>query len=374
MASNVSSSTFPDLEDAAMRRGLRALMAGKTDRFTHAHVVDTPIGPRPQLWEISPLRVADATHFVAIPEGLVDAAAATAAVVAAVREAAVRPPRLDHHYDVTTAVDEQRRVRVSPIRLGRRTHLFALPDDVARTTDSPAPELLLFAQEEERHRIAIELHDSTSQHLVAVTLSLARLRRSVRATRGERRIMESMSRDLQDTIREIRTVSYLMNPPQLERDGLRTTVMRFLAGFEARAGLTTSATVSGVPDASSIAVQHALFRVLQEVLSDIYRRRKATRVDVVLGGREGWTTLTITDNGRDGSAEADLLTRTPVGVGVAGMHSPIAQLGGSLKVRHGADSNQVIVRLPTGVNKPQRAPGRRPAPRRRQVRRGLGDA
>jgi len=166
----------------------------------------------------------------------------------------------------------------------------------------------------------------------------------------------------------------LMNPPQLERDGLRTTVMRFLAGFEARAGLTTSATVSGAPDASSVAVQHALFRVLQEVLSDVYRRRKATRVDVALGGRDGWTTLKITENGRDGSAEADLLTRAPIGVGVAGMHSPIAQLGGSLRMRHGADSNQVIARLPAGVNKPQRAPGRRPAPRRRQVRRGLGDA
>ena len=358
-----------------MRRGLRALIGGKTDRFTYAHVVDTPVGSRPQLWEISPFWVGDATHFVAIPEGLVDAAGATAAVVAALREAAVRPPKRNHHYDVTTSADEQRRVRVSPIRLSRRTHLFGLPDDVARTTDSPAPELLLFAQEEERHRIAIELHDSTSQHLVAVTLSLARLRRSVRATRGERRIMESMSRDLQDTIREIRTVSYLMNPPQLERDGLRTTVMRFLAGFEARAGLTTSAAVSGAPDASSIAVQHALFRLLQEVLSDIYRRRKATRVDVVLGGREGWTTLKITDNGRDGGAEADLLTRAPIGVGVAGMHSPIAQLGGSLRVRGGADKNQVIARLPSGVNKPRRAPPRRrPAPRRRQVRRRLGDA
>ena len=367
-----SSPAFPDLEDVALRRGLQALIAGKTDRFIYAHVADTPVGPTPQLWEISPFPVAAATHFLAIPEGLIDAAATTKAVVAALQEAAVRTPKIDHHYVVTTSLDDQRRVRVTPIRLGRRTHLFALPDDVAKTTDSPAPELLLFAQEEERHRIAIELHDSTSQHLVAVNLSLARLRRSVRATRSERRLMEDMSRDLQDTIREIRTFSYLMNPPQLERDGLRTTVARFLAGFEARAGLTTSITISGAPDASSLAVQHALFRLLQEVLSDIYRRGKATRVDVVLGGRNGWTTLTIRDNGRDGSAEADLLARSPVGVGVAGMHSPVGQLGGSLRVRHGGDSNQVTARLPAGANKPRRSLGRRPP--RRQVRRRPGHA
>ncbi|HEX3406543.1 MAG TPA: sensor histidine kinase [Caulobacteraceae bacterium] len=352
-------SIFPDLEEAALRQGLRDLLSGKIDRFTHAYVADTRQGPRSQRWEISLVSIGAAMCFAAVPEGLADAAEATTTLGLALHEAVANRARIERHYAVAAGGDEPRPVRVTPIRLGRRTHLLAFPGDLEEPADSPAAERMLFAQEEERHRIAIELHDSTSQHLVAVSLGLARLRRFVRATRAERQVLEDMSQSLQDAIKEIRTFSYLMNPPQLERDGLETTVRRFVAGFEARTGLPTSLGVAGAPDVSSTAVQHTVFRVLQEALTNIYRHAQATRIAVTLVRRAGWITLAIGDDAPAAAGGVDQPGRAPVGVGIAGMHAPVAQLGGSLRVLHGAGGDQIVARLPTGVGLRPRSPGQR---------------
>lgn len=345
--------SFPNLEDMTLRRGLDALARGKVDRFTHEHLIETPLGPRRSRWDILAVRGVAATHFIAVPAGIGDSAAVAAALEQAIREAA-RNPRSARHPVVPISAGERRRIHIATIRLGRRTHLLAFPD-LAAPPDTPAPELLLFVQEEERHRIAIELHDSTSQHLVAIGLGLARLRRFVKGAGAEGRELWGLTHALEAALREIRTLSYLMNPPQLERDGLQTTVQRFLAGFEARTGLKTSADVAGVPDASSGAVQHALFRVLQEALSDIYRGGSAGRVDVALAAEAGWITLTVTGDGREAAAAADVLAQAPIGVGVAGMHAPIDELGGSLQVLSDPTGKRIIARVPIGVNKRKRS-------------------
>jgi signal transduction histidine kinase len=354
-------SIFPDLEEAALRQGLRDLLTGKVDRFTHAYVADTPQGPRSQRWEISLVSIGVEMCFAAVPEGLADAAEATTTLGLALREAVASRARSERHYALVVGGGEPRPVRVTPIRLGRRTHLLAFPADLEEPADSPAAERMLFAQEEERHRIAIELHDSTSQHLVAVSLGLARLRRFVRATPAERQVLEDMSQSLQDAIKEIRTFSYLMNPPQLERDGLEATVRRFVAGFETRTGLPTSLGVAGAPDVSSMAVQHTVFRVLQEALTNIYRHAQATRIAVTLVRRAGWITLAIGDDAPAMAGGVDQPGRAAVGVGIAGMHAPVAQLGGSLRVLHGGGGDQIVARLPTGVGLRPRSPGQRRA-------------
>jgi len=364
----VSASPFPsifvDLEQAALRRGLRDLLDGALDRFTHAYVAATPLGPRSEQWEISPLQVGEATHFLAIPGGLGDPAATATALARAIREAAAGASRAERHYMVADANGAQRRVRAAPIRLGRRTHLIAIPDDVPPSAEQPGAERLLLAQEAERHRIAIELHDSTSQHLVAVSLGLARLRRVTRASPAERRVIDDMSRALQDALAEIRTFSYLMNPPQLERDGLEATVRRFAAGFQTRTGMETRLTVSGVPDVESMTIQHTLFRVLQEALTNLYRQARNARVSIALVRRGGWITLTVADDRPRGPGGEEQQLRAPVGVGIAGMHAPVVQLGGALRVTRGADGVQVVARLPAGGSSPNGRAGRPRRPSR----------
>jgi signal transduction histidine kinase len=343
-------SIFPGVEEAGLRQGLRALLAGEVPRFTHAYVAQTPLGPRMQQWEVTLFRVG----------------AAVAALRRALREAVANRTRGQRQYILDMPDGEMRRVRVAPVRVGRRAHLLAFPDDLAGGAEEPPAERLLFAQEEERHRIAIELHDSTSQHLVAVSLGLARLRRFIGGGgRAERRVLEEMSRTLQAAIREIRTFSYLMNPPQLERDGLEATVRRFVAGFETRTGVKTNLTVSGAPDTAVVAVQHTLFRVLQEALTIVYRHAQAGRVEVTLASRGGWVTIAIADDGPAGAAGEEQLMRAPIGVGIAGMRAPVDQLGGALRVAHGPDGTMVTARLPVGSAASTSLPSRRRGGRQR---------
>jgi signal transduction histidine kinase len=353
-------SLFPDLEEAALREGLHDLLAAKVERFVHVCIVASASGPRLQRWQISPFQSGDTTHFIAIPGSLSDASAGATALGAALREAVVNRLRIESRCAGVAPSAEQPQVRLKRVQLGGRSHLLAFPADLP---EPPAAERLLFAQEQERHRVAIELHDSTSQHLVAVGLGLARLRRFVRARPAERQMIEQVSRALQDAIREVRTFSFLMNPPQLERDRLKAAAARFLAGFESRTGVATRLVVGGDPDASSMAVQHTLFRLLQETLSDIYRHAKAAHVNVTLVRRAGWITLTIGDDALRGIDDVDQLIRAPIGVGIAGMHAPVVQLGGSLKVLHGADGQKVVARLPGGAMESPGAPKRRRRPR-----------
>ena len=362
-------SIFTDLEAAALQRGLRDLLNGGAERFTHAYVAATPLGPRSEHWDITLLQVGKAEHFIAVPAQLADAAAFAAPLGRALREAVAARSRAERRFVVADDDGEPQHVRVAPVRVGRRMHLIAIPDDRDPTAPSPAAQRLLFAQEEERHRIAIELHDSTSQHLVAVSLGLARLRRVARAGRAERRALDDMSHALAGALGEIRTFSYLMNPPQLERDGLKATVRRFASGFETRTGMQTRLAITGEPDAAGVAVQHTLFRVLQEALTSLYRQTRDARVRIALARRGGWITLTVADDRPAGPGGEERLLRAPIGVGIAGMHAPVVQLGGSLRVTHGAAGVQVVARLPTGAGAAVRAETH-PRPVRRRVRVG----
>ena len=343
--------------DATLRRGLSDLLAGRIERFVHTCQADS------RLWGVSRFGAGEATHFAATPEALAGDTALFAALGRALGEAARGRQPIERRFTIETPGARARGIRVAPIRVGRRVCLLAYPDDLPSLSEAlpPHADRLLQAQEEERHRIAIELHDSTSQHLVAVSLGLARLRRFIRAGRAERRVVEEMSRTLQAAIKEIRTFSYLMNPPQLERDGLEATVRRFAAGFESRTGVATSLGIRGGPDVASAGVQHTLFRVLQEALTGVYRKANATHVDIALEKRGGWVRLTIADDGPDRVEGDDQLPLVPVGVGIAGMRAPVEQLGGSLRVIHGPEGSRVTARLPTG-NEPRRAPRRRSLP------------
>lgn len=359
-------SIFTDLEAAALQRGLRDLLSGRIERFAHAYAAATPLGPRSEHWDITLQRLDEAAHFIAVPAGLAGAAAvATAPLAEALREAVGSRSRTERRFVVGGDNGEPRNVRVAPVRVGRRTHLIAIPDEPGPPAPSPAAQRLLFAQEEERHRIALELHDSTSQHLVAVSLGLARLRRVARTSRAERRALDNMSHALAEALSEIRTFSYLLNPPQLERDGLKAAVRRFAAGFETRTGMPARLTISGDPDEAGMAVQHTLFRVLQEALTNLYRHARAAGVWITLSRRRGWITLTVADDRPAGPGGDDRRLSAPVGVGIAGMHAPVVQLGGSLRVTHGAAGVQVVARLPTGVGTPAVV-----APRPRAGRRG----
>jgi signal transduction histidine kinase len=204
------------------------------------------------------------------------------------------------------------------------TDLASAQEMAARTADQ-----LLRVQEEERARIAQELHDSTSQHLVAVSLGLARLRQG----KDPVRVIDDMRHSLAEAQREIRTLTYLLYPPKLSRQGLVATLRGFVDGFRRRANLSVVTTTFGNLDSLPDEVQQAVFRVVQEALANVHRHAGAGRVAIEVTLKKRGLRVTIADDGQNAQAEGRRAAE-PTGVGIRGMQARFARLGGQLTVTH----------------------------------------
>ncbi len=233
---------------------------------------------------------------------------------------------------------ELRQVQIAPLRLGGATYFLAIHEDLTQRAHVLA-ELretsgqLLHAQEDERRRIAIELHDSTSQHFAGLILGLGQLRRRVGQDLGAQALIDEMGMLAQQGIRETRVLSYLLNASDREQEGLEASARRFVEGFGRRTGLNTAFETAGLVDTVSAAAQHAVFRVIQEALTNVYRHARATTAVVSLVAGAGRLTVRIADDGqgirRAPSGTAD---EAPLGVGIPGMRARIEQLGGRLGI------------------------------------------
>jgi signal transduction histidine kinase len=248
------------------------------------------------------------------------------------------------------ASPRQRELRVTPVRVAGQQSLAVVhwdpSDSLAGGKSKETAEELLAVRERERQRIAIELHDSTSQHLVALGLGVARLRRLVGDRGPADRVLADMSKSVDEAVKEIRVLSYLMMPPGLQKDGLRATVGRFVKGFETRTGLQTTFRADGEVDNVSSAVKHAALRVVQEALSNVYRHAEARGVEVAIARRAGSLTVRVVDDGKGIPSLRDGGPGPNLGVGVAGMQARVAQLGGTLQITSAEIGAEVMATLP----------------------------
>ncbi|MBA1157646.1 histidine kinase [Microvirga mediterraneensis] len=197
-------------------------------------------------------------------------------------------------------------------------------------------ERLLNVQEEERERIAVELHDSTAQHLVAVSLNLMQVG-SLRLPPSGRRILDEIDRSLEEALKELRIFTYLLHPPRLENDGLVSTVQDFAEGFAKRTDLETILRFDEAADGLSVDLQRALFRIVQEGLANVHRHAEASQVVLSLRLTSDQVILSVADNGRGMRRDrAEMGARqASLGVGIPGMRIRLGQFGGSLRIRSG---------------------------------------
>jgi signal transduction histidine kinase len=212
----------------------------------------------------------------------------------------------------------------------------------------------LAAQERERQRIARELHDSTAQHLAAVGLNLMRLKLAAGASADAERICSEMKSALREAQKELRVFTYLLHPPELDSEGLKTTVERFAEGVSQRTGLRIRVRISPAVDDAAFEIQRAVFRVLQEALTNVHRHAKASRVLVLLNVDAGLLSLFVKDDGRglpatNGSPDAN---RATLGVGIPGMEARMRRFGGELSVRRASRGTVVRATVPMRENAP----------------------
>ena len=195
---------------------------------------------------------------------------------------------------------------------------------------------LLQSQDEERRRLARELHDSTGQKLAALAMNLAVVDQSAAAldARAKRALTESLTLT-SESLREIRTLAYLLHPPELDELGLRDAVSHYVGGFVERSGIPVDLQLP--PDLGRLPreVETAVFRILQEGLNNIHRHSGTARASVQILRSPSSVTIRIEDEGQglqEGVWRSDGKTSAMPGVGIAGMRERVAQLGGRLDI------------------------------------------
>ena len=203
--------------------------------------------------------------------------------------------------------------------------------------------------EEERRRLSRELHDESAQVFAAVKLQLGLLRESATPDQGP---ALDMAVDLVGSgIRSIRNVARDLRPSLLDDLGLRPALQALADDFEAKTGIEAVLTVAGDLPALSPDAELALFRTMQEGLSNVARHSGAARVRVTLAHREGDLELIVHDDGRglapEENREEHLRSRT----GVLGMRERIAPLGGTVELSDPGDGGaQLVIRLPVDLD------------------------
>jgi PAS domain S-box-containing protein len=209
---------------------------------------------------------------------------------------------------------------------------------------------LMHAQDDERRRIAQMLHETTAQDLAALKMQLARLNRSAsRLSDSERTTLtESMSL-AEQSMTEIRTLSYLLHPPFLDEAGLVSALRWYAPGFAKRSGIDVELELPEQFERLPLDTETALFRIVQESLINIHRHAESPTARIRLRRNAGTLVLEIEDRGR-GIPKLNLGHITNggagVGVGIAGISERIEQLGGLLEITSSECGTTLRVQLP----------------------------
>ena len=253
----------------------------------------------------------------------------------------VRDGRRDAYNHIYRSGEVVFQLRASRFERGSEFWILVTHDDVtavheAQQQVSNLTEHMLDIQEEERRRIALELHDSTSQHLVAVQLGLTVLSQG----RGTDQTLADMRDELMEAHRQIRTLSYLLHPPRLEAERLTGTLRQYVEGFQRRTGAKVELNLEGAIDEMPYRVQRAIFRVLQEAMANAHKHASARLISVAVCRDAEGLRLRVTDDGRN-----PVLLIVP-GVGIPGMEARIERFGGSLAVEPSSLGTTVSAFIP----------------------------
>jgi PAS domain S-box-containing protein len=210
---------------------------------------------------------------------------------------------------------------------------------------------LLQSQDEERRRIGRDLHDSVGQYLAAVKMKLDSLKSC--AERNQVTDIKGLTECAQFTdeaIKDVRTISYLLYPPLLEELGLKSAITWYVDGFTERSGIQTTVEIAADIGRMPHNLEVALFRVLQESLTNVHRHSGSPTAIVHLLSSNNIVTLQVIDKGQGIRAEtlehSGQDWTSALGVGLRGINERIRQLGGSLEVSSHAGGTTITATVP----------------------------
>jgi signal transduction histidine kinase len=201
---------------------------------------------------------------------------------------------------------------------------------------------LLTVQDEERRRLARELHDGLGQELTAAKILLD----GVRAPESQKKTAEA-SKLIENALQQVRTISHLLHPPLLEELGLVAALRWYIDGLSKRSGINTSLEIQPphlprfTPE-----LENAVYRVVQEALTNVFRHSGAREARVELAQTNGHLTISVRDDGKGIPKRLTEFKPGSVGVGIGGMRQRVSELGGKLKLENTNPGTLVQVVIP----------------------------
>jgi PAS domain S-box-containing protein len=208
---------------------------------------------------------------------------------------------------------------------------------------------ILTLQDEERRRIARGLHDSLGQYLAALKMNLDCL---PDPTNEQSKLIADCSDIVNRSLAEMRTISHLLHPPLLDESGLESAARWFVDEFSRRSGIAVTLNVSPERMRLPSEIEIALFRAIQEGLTNVHRHAGATSVDIRVAANGAQVRLEIRDNGRGIPQEqlSRFAERTaPTGVGLAGMRERVRELHGTLEIHSNGTGTALTVEVPASA-------------------------
>jgi two-component system, NarL family, sensor kinase len=235
------------------------------------------------------------------------------------------------------------RARVSVFAdLHRKTQQLELLNKELRNLSSN----LIATQDDERRRIARELHDSLGQELSAAKMMVDKIISLNRSTESTKEATE-ISNLIDHAIQQVRSISYLLHPPLLDEIGLQSALQFYLEGFTKRSGIEVFLDVkpSSFPRLA-LEMETAIFRIIQEAVTNVFRHSGAREAWVTLTRDDGQIIGTVRDNGK-GLADGVLEGKPDrIGVGIGGMRQRVKEFGGDLRIGNASPGTIVEVSVP----------------------------
>ena len=211
---------------------------------------------------------------------------------------------------------------------------------------------LLQLQDDERRRIARDLHDSIGQLLAGLTMNLSAARADIDRLSKTATSLADSEALVQEMGKEVRTISYLLHPPLLDEAGLSSAVRWYIEGFAQRSKIKIDLDLAADFGRLSPELETAIFRVVQECLTNIHRHSGSAIAKIRLLHVDGQVLVEVTDEGRGISPEKreEIVSGGTPGVGIRGMRERMRQLGGDLEIVSNGTGTAILARLPAIEN------------------------
>jgi PAS domain S-box-containing protein len=208
---------------------------------------------------------------------------------------------------------------------------------------------LMTMQDQERRRLARDLHDGLGQELAVAKMILDRMMLQKPAQFPEEAWVQA-SNIVDRAIQQVRTMSHLLHPPLLDEVGLLSALSWYVEGLTKRSGIETSLDVEprNFPRLGA-EVETAVFRIVQEALTNVFRHSEATKVWITMAQREGRIVVSVRDDGKGIGKRIAEMQPDSVGVGIGGMKQRASEFGGELRLTNMNPGTLVELMIPCSL-------------------------